>query len=1004
MVPPPSNRKDRMSLLPKPRQPPRSALKKLPIPHPNIQPAPTTPSSLANPPPSIMPAGLPSKSTSRSRLPHPTVARRIPPPTFSSQSNKVSSSRLAGTQGSTATARPSIDGPGPRMAPRTPSSPSALSIRSTDGGYAVAAAMLHSAVAARVSHTTIEPARDEASTGAQMEPLDSGIVLEDGAVQQGETKIHQRDVGALGTRREDSVETPIVRGRTPSSSSITSTKSKSSGHALALHMREPVSTPARAGFKGPEAAYPTPPASISAKTRPVPRDEVKPEGKGGDRQVENGTLVDTKGLRKDTTGTRHVLTHPLSREVPPNSPPMSLPAVPGSPNSEDAKVLATTLESAQIAAAYRVGAQRKPADRYDASPKATSEESPVMASNVSVLPTVPTNLTEFVEDAVSASSRTPTEAVVTHGDGQEESYPHPVATEQAKARVAHRPTKRVIRQSPSTGSPASIRPLFIRKPFVPGGLKVKAHLTASIVPAGVQSLLGEIDRFTAEWSDMFDGLLARETVATREGGKVTDGEVLQANAAVDIGPIGGSPRAREQASRGAPSTPRLRLPQLGRVPVPTEEVSVNQQENATAAKEDENELDGLYTWIPDSRPERWTHRDVAVVKDAPALVQIQHADAPTAPSLEAIESDSLVMGRKKPELGSEHLGGASVTPQIPPRDSYRSYLPEINMSPIISESPLAMNAIISALSMETNIATASTSLAVPAAPISTPPKSVNGITTPYLSSPLAHVTLQNATVPPSSSQRAPTATPHVSSPLAQASFTAELAPAEEDYAIMRMAPLTSVSYNSMPYAQGVPRASEPSPEPVRPRQRPPPPMLSPRPVSDTTLVSPRLSGSMQQTAKFSAVPPASAAAPLMRSSSLRTGLGIKSLFRRTERFSTSTSNPLSIAMSPMGPEEVARRKRAESLKSMIGEPIPIGLGVEGIGLGVSIASVGDLTMSGRRESRKAGRGSFGLSVFGRANDSIEEETEEDEGENMPPGFKKLSRVGSSRNLLRKKTK
>ncbi|KAI0057937.1 hypothetical protein BV25DRAFT_1841365 [Artomyces pyxidatus] len=459
----------------------------------------------------------------------------------------------------------------------------------------------------------------------------------------------------------------------------------------------------------------------------------------------------------------------------------------------------------------------------------------------------------------------------------------PTTMDDQSASVAYRPTKRVTRQSPSTGSPAGIR-----------------------------------------------------TLATREGGKVTDGEVLQANAALDIGPIGGSPRAREQASRGEPSIPRLRLPQLGRVPVPTEEVSGSQPKNAAVAKEDENGLDVFYTWNPDSRPERWTHRDVAVVTDVPTLVQvsvqsrvrdtnssplqlnIQQADAPTAPAFEVIESDSPVMGRKNPELGSEHLSGTSVTPQTPPRDSYRSYLPEINMSPIISESPLAMNAIISALSMETNIATASTSLPVPAAPISTPPKCVNGITSPYLSSPLAHVTLQNATVPPSSSQRAP---------------------------------LTYVSYNSMPYAQGASRASVPPPEPVRPRQRPSPQMLSPRPVSDTTLVSPRLSGSMQQTAKFSAAPPACSTAPLMRSSSLRAGLGIKSLFHRTERFSTSTSNPLSIAMSPMGPEEVARRKRTELLKCMIGGPIPIGLGVEGIGLGVSIASVGDLTMIGSGRGR-----------------------------------------------------
>ncbi|KAI0067146.1 hypothetical protein BV25DRAFT_1967651 [Artomyces pyxidatus] len=444
-------------------------------------------------------------------------------------------------------------------------------------------------------------------------------------------------------------------------------------------------------------------------------------------------------------------------------------------------------------------------------------------------------------------------------------------------------------------------------PEVPELLDDTKAAVGSLSPRGLAPLSWSLDPPRTRTAELVVGpATARETVATREGGKLTDGEVLQANAALDIELI---------ASRGEPSTPRLHLPQLGRVPVPTEEVSASQPENVVVAKEDENELD---------------------------------ADAPTAPALEVIESDSPVMGRKKPELGSKHLSGASVTPQTPPRDSHRSYLPEMNMSPIISESPLVMKAIVSS-----NIATAGTSLPVPAEPIGTPPN------------------LQNATIPPSDSHRAP---------------------------------LTYVSYNSMTYAQGVSRASELPPESVRPHQRPPPQMLSPWPVSDTTLVSPHLSGSMQQTAKFSAEPPASFAAPLMRSSSLRAGLGIKSLFRRTERFSMSTSNPLPIVTSPMGPEEVARRKRAQSLKSMIGEPIPIGLGVEGIGLGVSIASVGDLTMIGRRESRKAGRRSFGLSVFGRANDSIKEEVEEGEGENTPPRFEKLSRVGSSRNLLRKKTK
>lgn len=180
--------------------------------------------------------------------------------------------------------------------------------------------------------------------------------------------------------------------------------------------------------------------------------------------------------------------------------------------------------------------------------------------------------------------------------------------------VVHQPSSRTSSPLRETSRQAS--PLVIRKRLpsshsiaaaedsrsasgVSGALPV-----VGLVPAGIQVLIEDIDRFAKEWSEMFDKLSAdgaedpKDTVSklgasvhVRLTGQPEDAGPLQAN--------NSSPR------KGTPSRKRL-LP-LSSGPA----ASINALQASTYGET-------VHLDVMRARLARWQHRDKAMVRDAPA--------------------------------------------------------------------------------------------------------------------------------------------------------------------------------------------------------------------------------------------------------------------------------------------------------------------------------------------------------------------------------------------------
>ncbi|KAI0049226.1 hypothetical protein FA95DRAFT_1571392 [Auriscalpium vulgare] len=495
------------------------------------------------------------------------------------------------------------------------------------------------------------------------------------------------------------------------------------------------------------------------------------------------------------------------------------------------------------------------------------------------------------------------------------------------------------------------RPLVIRKP-ISSCLHI-LHFGDVYIPTEVKALMDEVDRFAAEWTFMFDDILCPEEDPGSKRSEAAEYHCADEGvpvATTTLGTIEGADNKLED-SDSLPSSP-LRT-------------------DFSTANADSACHNASHTPSRKLSAASSTTRTTAIDSDDEGSDAEATCFALSISKLTSALQTTVIIRPNVCETspGPLRTPPKTLAPSTPTSAPYLSLLPETSPGPL--RTPPKMLA--------------------PSTPTSAPylsllPEAAGGdpqrrIAQPHVIESWLTVHLErfsNALSPPTPSPlRAARASPHRSSPLAQKCYTAGTSPGS----------LSSASATLR---------SEDSP------QQP----ASPRPTNDTVLdVSQKQLPSSfpintsQPTISFPM--PLVDANPLRRSSSLRTGLGLKSLFRRADVLQASPST--SSLLAPGTAEERARRRRAESLKGMISEPRVVSLGrLRGLGMSIGSVSVSDVRAAGsgegKKDGRKGGRSSLN-NLFGRSADAQGEEYEMTTGTGA-----KVRRAASARNLLRKKTR
>ncbi|KAH9970266.1 hypothetical protein BJV74DRAFT_262748 [Russula compacta] len=236
--------------------------------------------------------------------------------------------------------------------------------------------------------------------------------------------------------------------------------------------------------------------------------------------------------------------------------------------------------------------------------------------------------------------------------------------------TAPRSIRRPVAAQPSRASfrETSPRPLVIRKK--PAHARAVGAGAPVVVPAGIKALMGDIDRFANEWTEMFDDVsvgadgredgAAKLDISTRIHPIVQPDEVASCEA--------DNPTAGKQLhkllfpgpSSSAASVSTLQAPTLA---------STN------------GEMP--YIDVTPANLARWQHRDNAMVKNAPMENKLKQdlSEVPSASTSDP-HTDGTRHHQQKADFREAHL------PMTPQASRYLSPLPEINQSPIISGSRL----------------------------------------------------------------------------------------------------------------------------------------------------------------------------------------------------------------------------------------------------------------------------------------------------------------------------
>ncbi len=207
----------------------------------------------------------------------------------------------------------------------------------------------------------------------------------------------------------------------------------------------------------------------------------------------------------------------------------------------------------------------------------------------------------------------------------------------AAAVVPPRPIQRttVTHIPPSEASP---RPLVIKKkpphPLMasPGqGLQAKSAAESAVVPAGIKTLMGDLDRFAKEWTGMFDELYAS---AGSHGGvfanastrihPIVEPEALGTSQADDVGEQTSNLEGGWTAGGTRLSSDCEQVGEMTAVPL-TPSASAGSIGTIKASSSASTDGETVYFDVSAASLVRWQHRDNTMLKGAPTAADMVSA-------------------------------------------------------------------------------------------------------------------------------------------------------------------------------------------------------------------------------------------------------------------------------------------------------------------------------------------------------------------------------------------
>ncbi|KAI0289128.1 hypothetical protein BC826DRAFT_1161698 [Russula brevipes] len=196
-----------------------------------------------------------------------------------------------------------------------------------------------------------------------------------------------------------------------------------------------------------------------------------------------------------------------------------------------------------------------------------------------------------------------------------------------------------------------------------------AAAAAVVVPEGINALMGDIDRFAKEWTEMFDDLFAsadgREDGLSKLGAPTRIHPAPQSESA-------GDPLRTESPAAGKRAQEFLLPEALG--------TAASVGTSQTSALESSN---GVHFNVTPASLARWRHRDNAMVGDAPVGEELER-DLPGVASV-LVSDPPTDNARHHPQKAVLPNASLFTTPQA---SRYVPALPEINLSSVISASHL----------------------------------------------------------------------------------------------------------------------------------------------------------------------------------------------------------------------------------------------------------------------------------------------------------------------------